>query len=465
MRSILARVTRASVCLLLSLAAAAAAQARCQITVSPGENVREAFAEAMASSCSVHLLAGEHVITARLGVELNGTAQDPAVISGEGSATTHLHRPNRQQNIIDLSGNHVDVRDLTFTGGDRGIRLERSSTAVRFERIVVHGTGDAAFTANTPGATYRDIVIRGSEFYDTNGFGECLYLGCNKGACTFSDAQVLSNYCHDTHSTKGRDQGDGLDLKGGSEAVLVRNNVFVNTHGLGILAYANGGKRRNIFEGNVILNRQGGRGIQVTGDAHLRNNVVILENVKGEAGIVGSPNNQGIPDNLVILHNTVVRRGGVGRCMTFRGWQGDAPRIIVANNAVYCPEGEALYVADEPQLGLIASNAIQGTTNLTAGTFAAGAWADELVAPFTAANAYPRAGASLLGTADVVLSIQRDFNCRARRVPSDVGAYGRIEADNIGWTGADTFKHCAAPRPSLPPLPPPRLPPSRTERR
>ncbi|MEM9385294.1 MAG: right-handed parallel beta-helix repeat-containing protein [Pseudomonadota bacterium] len=458
MRMILSGISRATLGLLVSAVVAAPTQARCQISVSPGEDVRDAFDRAMAEQCSVHFLAGKHLTTTRLGVTLIGTAEDPVIISGEGNAVSHLHRPNREQSIIDLSAKHLVVRDLTFSGGSRGVRLERSSSHARFERIVVHSTGNAAFMASTRDETYTDIVVRRSEFYDTSGSGECLHLGCNHGACTFYDSQIVGNSCHDTRSREGRDHASGLVLEGGSEAVLVRNNVFTNTYGLAILTYANGGKRPNVLEGNLVFNQHGGSGIQVTGDVLVRNNVVILEGIEGEAGFVGSPSQQGTPNNLVVLHNTIVRRAGAGRCMSFRGWRGEAPRIIVANNAVYCPEGEALYVGDNTQLGLIVSNAIEGTTSLRVGTFAAGAWQDELVAPFSAANAYPREGASVLGNADVVLSIPSDFNCRARRVPSDVGAYGRLEARNIGRTSAITFKRCVAPAPSLPPLPVPQLP-------
>ncbi len=444
--------------LLSSLLLTSSAHARCLVTVAPGDDVRDAFTQAETDGCSIHFLAGQHVIQARLGVTFHGTEDDPVVISGEGRENTALHRPDRDQNILDLSGTHLVVKDLAFSGGSRGLRLERSVAHARFERLLVHDTGDTAFSANTPGESYTHITVRRSEFFGTDGFGECLYLGCNNGACTFSDALITGNYCHDTFSSRGRDQGDGIDLKGGSEAVVVSHNVFVNTYGLAILAYANGGRRPNVFEGNVIVNQQGGAGIQVTGDAHVRNNVVILEGVSGEAGIIGHPENQGRPDNLQVLHNTVVRRGADGRCVAFRNWQADAQRFVVANNAIYCPGNEALYVRDNPQLGLIFANAIEGGTNLDRGTFAAGPWQDDLVAPFSNADAYPRPSASLLGRANTLLTIARDFNCRARRVPADVGAYARLEEDNLGWTGEDTFKRCVARPPALPQLSVPSLP-------
>jgi hypothetical protein len=265
--------------------------------------------------------------------------------------------------MFDLSGEHFVVRDLTLEGAAVGIRLEATTSNAAFDSLIIHGTDSSAFTANTTGASYTTLSIQNSEFHDTGGSGECLYLGCNNNACTMGDSIVEFNYCHDTNDTFGG-QGEGIDLKGGSFNVIVRHNVIAEAVGRGIITYANGGGPQNIIEANVVWN-SGDVGIQATGDAVIRNNVVILESTDGVDAMAGSPNSQGLPSNLQFINNTVVKLTNLagGRCLAARGWSGSSMNMVVANNALYCPGGEALYIPTGFEFGLVTNNAIEGTTS------------------------------------------------------------------------------------------------------
>ena len=399
---------------------------------------------AVAAGCSIHFEAGLHTTTSRLGYQLVGTPADPVVISGDGAATTKLLRPNASQNMFDLSGEHFVVRDLTLEGGAAGIRLEATTSNATFTDLIVHGTDAPAFMANTPGTSYTSLSIRNSEFYDTGGTGECLYLGCNNNGCTMGDSIVEFNYCHDTNDPFGG-QGEGIDLKGGSFNVIVRHNVIENVAGKGIIAYANDDDPQNIIEANVVWN-SGDVGIQATGDAVIRNNVVILETTDGVDAMAGSPSNQGLPNNLQFINNTVVKLTNLagGRCLTARGWSGSTLNMTVANNALYCPGGEALYIPTGFEFGLVTSNAIEGSTGVPSGTYAGGQWQQQLEA-IVNADAYPASGSLLLDAGSISEAPLEDFNCLLRDPSStDVGAYQYNGAGNPGWTGIETFKSCAS---------------------
>lgn len=242
-----------SAVLLLSALSTQVIHARCLTTIEVGDDVKSKMNTAVSSGCSVFFEPGNHLVEVdRLGFEFVGTANDPIVISGDSAATTRLTRPNANQNLLDLSGEYFIVRDLELEGGSKGIRLENSVSNAIFTNLVIHDTGDAAFTANQTGETFTNITISHSEFYNTSGTGECMYLGCNNDACTFGDSFIEFNYCHDTGSTFGSSQGDGIDLKGGTYNVVVRHNVIRDVLGPGILTYANGGKAQNVIEGNVV---------------------------------------------------------------------------------------------------------------------------------------------------------------------------------------------------------------------
>src|SRR6185369_6228410 len=104
--------------------------------------------------------------------------------------------------------------------------------------------------------------------------GEAFYLGCNDNHCQFHDSLVANNYIHDLNGPSIT-QGDGIEIKKGSYANIVRDNVIHDTSYPGITLYdVAGNGAPNIIERNIVWN-SGDSGIQVTADAIVRNNIVL----------------------------------------------------------------------------------------------------------------------------------------------------------------------------------------------
>ena len=182
-------------------------------------------------------------------------------------------RPNANQNIIDVDGSYFRIRDIEFEGGSKGVcsnsilkisshktqkykkvRLENNVSNAEFMNLKIHGTADGGFTANTNGYDFGYITVSNVEIYNTSGYGECFYLGCNSDACQFHDSIIEYSYCHDTFSDYGNGQGDGIDLKSGSYSNTISNNIIVNTMGPGIVTYDSYDRGNNIIINNIILN-------------------------------------------------------------------------------------------------------------------------------------------------------------------------------------------------------------------
>lgn len=420
------------------------ANARCLTTITTNDNVRSKMDEAFAAECSIYFEPGVHTTTSRLGYNFVGTALDPILIYGDDPSTTKLVRPDANQNLMDLSGEFFVVKGLELEGGSRGLRLDASVSNATFTNLVIHDTADSTFTANTAGASYTNIVISHTEFFNTDGTGECLYLGCNNGACTMGNSLIEYNYCHNTNSSLGASQGDGIDLKGGAFNVVIRHNVFRDIFGPGILTYANAGGVQNVIEGNVVLN-PGVIGIQFTGDVIVRNNIVVMTAAHDATGINGSANNQGIPNNVQVRNNTVINTtGDSSDCLAVRGWDATAQNMVIANNALYCAGGTAIYMAaGTGQNAILIANAVEGlVTNVSSGTFDGGAATNQFE-NISNVNLYPVSGSKLVNAGETSQSPSNDFNCSTRDVNStDVGAYMFEEAGNTGWTGSATFKSC-----------------------
>ncbi len=427
------------------------AGARCLTEILPGDNVRSRWDQACIDGCSIRFAPGVHTTTSRLGCSFAGTAADPVIVEGESAATTRLVRPAPDQNLVDISGQHFILRNLELEGGSIGVRLEFSTEDAEFSNLEIHGSDSSAFTANRIGETYRNLRIVDNEIYSTAGLGEGLYLGCNNNACTFGDSVVERNLIYDTASSAGSSQGDGIDLKGGSFNVLVRDNVIRDTAGPGILAYANGSGPQNVIERNFIWN-PGNVGIQATGDVRVANNVVIDTQVGTDFPLINaSATNQlppgTVPTNFQILHNTVVRTEAQGQsCVQIRGWGQQGVEMALAGNAVFCPGAVqgAIFANTDLEFATVEDNAVDVPPSFPQGWFLVGSSQRELV-DAAHGDAYPAEGAGLLAGVDPALTPASDFNCLLYdpgAQAQDAGAYRFVGAGNPGWVPAATFKTC-----------------------
>jgi hypothetical protein len=177
------------------------------------------------------------------------------------------------QNVVEINGSsHLVVRGIAFTGGSHGIRL-MNSDFVTIEDCEVFETDDVAISANS-GGTYEGLVIRRNHIHHTNGTGGGMYLGCNNNACRVANSLIEGNNIH--HTNRASDsQGDGIELKEGSNNNVNRDNVIHYTGYPGIIVYsAVGNGPRNVIEGNVIWNVADNT-VQIAADAVFRNNIVI----------------------------------------------------------------------------------------------------------------------------------------------------------------------------------------------
>ena len=370
-----------------------------------------------------------------------GTAEAPIVIRAADGADVTFTRGSRgsitdywylQHNVINILGaRHLTLRGLEVTGGNWGIRigsrrtelLDPTSTKlwdaqfVTIEYCHVHHTQNTAISANFPGDVNEGMVFRGNEVSHTGGHGEGFYLGGNYGDSIFHGGLIENNYIHDLlddHNGVVDYQGDGIEIKDHSYDNIVRNNVIHDTHYPGVLVYGAGGGGSNIIEGNVIWNTRES-GIQAAADAIIRNNIIYSCAIDA---IRSQPHQSADVGNLFIYHNTLIS-DGAGRAIRVRPAKDgliDGP-VVIANNAVYRPAGDAI---------LVEADSVSVLTNVASADLAAD-FADVAGLDF-----FPAPGSTLIGAADTRWTVELDYNGTARAGTADAGAYVYDPAGNPG---------------------------------
>jgi len=386
---------------------------------------------------------GVYSQTGRRAITVNGTPNEPILIRAADGETVLMTRPldnmDRYNNIEFTDCSYLTVRGIRFKGGNSGVRFIRGHH-VTFEQCEIFETGNNALTMNS--GDCDSFIIRHNHIHHTGlstsrpTEGEGMYIGCHSGSCITTNSLFEGNYIHHTRGTS-KGGNDGIEIKFGSYANTVRDNVIhdtnISSNFPGIFVYG-GGKEINIVEGNVIWNA--GEGIQVVSDAIIRNNIIFN---CAMTGITAAPH-AAVPHvrNVRIVNNTVVshRKGILIR------WD-KASDMILANNAVYCPESTAIdasgivnsicsatYVA-----GRLAGTEIDGSQFCDGKTISA-AFAAPMEMDYR-----PATGSVLIGNADPHFAPELDFNHNRRKVPFDVGAYesdGRTR--NRGWRMPGGFK-------------------------
>lgn len=332
------------------------------------------------------------------------------------------------QNTLNIHGTNFTFKGFEIKGGSHGLRLSDIDHAV-FEDLVIHDIGDVGISCNLSPANCNDLTIRHNEIYNTGqdgGTGEGLYLGCNDGSCLTTASLIENNYIHDMGGT----QGDGIEIKTGSYANLVRDNVVVRSKypGITMYGYSTAGGR-NIVERNLVWHATVDAGIQIVGQVIVRNNIVI-DTVS--YGIFSKPSNGLDPHDTTIIHNTVVN-GAVAACLRTSNWSGQANNVV-ANNAFYCEGGTAMDINGGAPEATI-------TNNVVLGTAPSGATLGVSVAADLGDTMYPPPGSALINAGSSANKADDDFNATARTdgMP-DVGAYEVTDATNPGWTITEGFK-------------------------
>jgi hypothetical protein len=407
------------------------------LMLAPGDDV-EAAINAAQPGDELVLAGGSYELTDRFGISVHGTADAPVVVRAQDGETPHLHRAADDQNVIDVDdAEYLVLRGLEISGGSHGLRLV-SARFVTVEACEIHDTGDVALSANS-GGEYEGLRILRNHIHHTNNTGEGMYLGCNENACRMFDSLIEGNHVHDTNGPTV-EQGDGIEIKEGSYANVVRDNVVHDTNYPCILTYStvgNGGP--NVIERNVLWNC-GDHAIQSAADAVIRNNIILGSNANG---IALQPHQSGAPANLVVVHNTVLHPSH--DAISASGITGS---VVIANNALYAQQGYAIRASGDLAQLVVAGNVGQGGTDPSGDGFDA---TGSLAADFVAAawsgippnDVFPRPGSQLIAAGDPDYVVSDDFNGNARGGVADVGAYAFEHGGNPGWTLAAEPKSAA----------------------
>ena len=77
---------------------------------------------------------GTHTMSGRAGFTLPGTASQPITIQGVGSVI--IQRSDANNNLWDFSGTNFIIKNLTFVGGSRGLRMGDGKTQFFYVHII-----------------------------------------------------------------------------------------------------------------------------------------------------------------------------------------------------------------------------------------------------------------------------------------------------------------------------------------
>ena len=277
--------------------------------------------------------AGRWSVNSYFQVDLQGTEAAPIRIVGSEGAI--LTRPNAGQNVINFgstsasSTSYLLLRGFEVTNGSYGIRIQNTEQ-LWIDQCHVHHVAAVGIGANSHDTD--GLHVTRTEVHHTGSSGEGLYLGGNNGSVICRRGVFALNHIHDT----GGDQGDGIELKGGSYDCLIAENIIHGTNYPGILVYGTQGQAVNVIESNVVWDTTSNP-FQVQGEAIVRNNLVFAKN--GSA--LQSGPHQGETTNLKVVGNTFIARDSEAAFL--RSWSGQ-PGMVFANNVIFSESGESVHV-------------------------------------------------------------------------------------------------------------------------
>ena len=418
----------------LPLALYAGAAFGADIEIGPEDDFRTVMQNLVAGD-TLTMRGGTYALSSQFELDLSGSAQQPIVIRAKAGEQPVLHYVDDSQNIVNIvDSSFLTFDGIEFSGGSRGIRLINSSD-ITIRNCHVHDTAANAISANDGGNVYARLVFVHNEIDHAGDTAEGFYLGCNEDACRVHDSLVANNYIHDLNGPTVT-QGDGIEIKAGSYANVVRDNVIHDTAYPGITLYhVNGNGAPNVIERNLVWN-SGDNGIQVTGDAIVRNNIVLSAAAHG-IGIHASQG--GNPGNLVIVNNTVLKASGDALHIN-----DIAGSVLIANNALYAPNGNAVFATGATNMVALIANVGAGSLSGVAGGFDASGdialdFSDANYSGVPPQNLVPPSG-RLVGTADAATMARDDFNGLSRASRHDVGAYRNDVSGEDGWPLQADFK-------------------------
>ena len=344
--------------------------------------------------------AGTYSVDSYFVITAQGTASQPVVIEGAPGQKVSITRKDALQNVINVDNSqYLLIRNLDVYGGSSGLKLQTVSNFMLYDSKIHHvmGVGVAANSKNT-----SELYFVDNEISYTGGHGEGFYLGSNDGVFKTNNSYVVGNYLHHLASDSAA-QGDGIEIKDGSYANVVKYNFVEGTKYPGITVYrtGRGAADRNIIEENVVINSIDA-GIQVTADAVVRNNLVIGKST----AFVSKPFTTN-PVNLVVSNNTFL-----GGATTIRLTNWLTTDLAFANNAIHSPTGQ--FYSSSKTGRAVATGNINVSNLATSFT--------NLKLDGTALNARPIIGSVVIGKASSNYLPSGDLNGDTRITKMDTGA-------------------------------------------
>jgi hypothetical protein len=424
-------------CLRWSLAAALLSSTphsrAASIEIGPGDDFRTAM-QTLVAGDTLTLQGGTYQLTSYFNLELDGTASQPITIRAKSGEQPHVLFVDASQNIVNVSNSAFVVFDgIEFSGGSRGLRFTRASD-ITVRNCHVHDTAANAIAANDAGSDYARLTFVHNEIDHAGDTAEGFYLGCNEDACRVHDSLIANNHIHDLTGPTVT-QGDGIEIKLGSYANIVRDNVIHDTAYPGITLYGvDGHGARNVIERNLVWN-SGDNGIQVDSDAIVRNNIVLGAAAAGFA----ANSQQGVtPGNLEIVNNTIINAGGDAIHLS-----GVGAAITIANNALYAGTHNAVFASGSSALVTLSHNVGSGALSGVSGGFDP---TGDIATDFVGANdsgVPPQnlvPGLRLIGAADAAWIPVDDFDGLARETSLDIGGYRARTNGTPDWALQAGFK-------------------------
>ena len=344
--------------------------------------------------------AGTYSVDSYFVITAQGTASQPVVIEGAPGQKVSITRKDALQNVINVDNSqYLLIRNLDVYGGSSGLKLQTVSNFMLYDSKIHHvmGVGVAANSKNT-----SELYFVDNEISYTGGHGEGFYLGSHDGVFKTNNSFVVGNYLHHLASDSAA-QGDGIEIKDGSYANVVKYNFVEGTKYPGITVYrtGRGAADRNIVEENVVINSIDA-GIQVTADAVVRNNLVIGKST----AFVSKPFTTN-PVNLVVSNNTFL-----GGATTIRLTNWLTTDLAFANNAIHSPTGQ--FYSSSKTGRAVATGNINVSNLATSFT--------NLKLDGTALNARPIIGSVVIGKASSNYLPSGDLNGDTRITKMDTGA-------------------------------------------
>ena len=404
------------------------------IEIDPGDDYRAAM-QGLHAGDTLVMHGGIYTVSSYFALTLVGDAQHPVTIRAASGEQPHINYVDSGQNILNIQDSAFLILDgIEFSGGSRGIRLSASSD-ITIRNCHIHDTAANALSANDAGNDYARLTIVHNEIDHAGATAEGMYLGCNDDACRVHDSLIANNHVHHMDGPTVT-QGDGIEIKAGSYANIVRDNVIHDTAYPGITLYhVNGNGAPNIIERNLVWN-SGDNGIQVTADAIVRNNIVLSA---AAAGIGIHASQGGNVGNLTFVNNTVIKASGDALHVS-----DVAGPVLIANNALYAPNGNAVFANGSTNLVTMIANVGTGSLSGVSDGFDA---SGDIATDFTSASysgappqdLVPPAG-RLVGGADATNLPTDDFNAMSRNPQLDIGAYRSNASGNPGWPLQAGFK-------------------------